>query len=343
MTGFWEDGAFFARHLFTFMVGFYVVWVPGFLLAALLACRFRRPWLESGGQPIRVPIARFASGDRARDRRKRRKEDEPRRHGRFAQARCLSGSCVCLSRGQPQYDHPLLAIFALSLGAEFATGHILGSLVMIAAVTFGLRGFELRAVNLPVIEESQPGRLDLSEGRSWRELVFSLGGWRAVFRFIGREVVSFAPSLAVGILLGGIILAAGLRPWWVEFADVFGDATLSSDVTNAVVAPILSVIAFLSPVGNLPVIHALFKVDGLSYPGIITFCLASVIHPRDIKTYATLFGRKRAWAVSGLLYGGAILGGLGSTGIYALFDFRPSLPPIKIGSKIFHGLLQLLP
>jgi len=114
----------------------------------------------------------------------------------------------------------------------------------------------------------------------------------------------------------------------------FGHATLSSDQINALVGAVLGVAVSLSPVGNLPVIHSLFKTDGLGYPGIISFCLANAIHPRDIRIYARIFDRRQALVLSGLLFGATVLGGLGSTWIYAALGFRPSLPPVRLAEVL---------
>ena len=343
MLGFLQEAWFFTSELFKFMTLFYVVWVPGFLLAALLACRYRyqawnrlllKPGLGTKGALQAVALGIIGSV------------------GRKTSTNAMS---ELLSRGvSPPLGFAFLissrnmtvhfwAIFALSLGAEFATGQILGALVMIGIATLALHWLKIKFVRESVREEPQGDpSVELPKFLSWRALLFSFSGWWAVLKFIGREVWHFAPSLAVGILLGGIIFAAGLRPWWPAFADVFGHATLSSDLVNAVIGAALSPLVSLSPVGNLPIIHALFKTDGLGYPGIISFCLASVIHPRDVRAYMNTFGRRNAWILVGLLYGGAVVGGLGSTWIYAAFSFRPSLPPVRLARELFSALLGSL-
>lgn len=342
MIEFIQQAGFFVWHLFRFMVGFYVVWVPGFLLAGLLTCRFRRQaWnrvVNGSESNLKAVFHAIGLGMTGSAGRKRGLEAML---NLLRQGASPASAFASLIASRNMTIH-FWSIFALSLGAEFATGHLLGSLVMIGLVTLGLQRMKLQVVRLPQVPDPRRHPLDSPHFPSWRSLLFSFQGWRALFTFFLGEVASFAPSLAVGILLGGTILAAGLRPWWVEFAAPFGEATILSDVTNAVLAPVLSVVAFLSPVGNLPVIHALFKTGGLNYPGIISFCLASVIHPRDVKTYIALFGRKQTWAILTLFYGSAVFGGLGSLWIYGAFGFRPNLPPIKIGSKILDALLGLL-
>ncbi len=343
MVEFWREAWFFTSELFKFTTLFYVVWAPGFLIAALITCRFRyQAWNSVTLEPKPSPkgltqaVALGIIGSSGRRASLNGMENLLSR----AVSPSLAFSFLIASRNMTIY---FWAIYALSLGAEFASGQVLGALIMIAMVTLALSGIKLRIVELPIGERHRTDQsTELAKLFSWRGVLLSLAGWKAIVRFIGLEIGRFAPSLAMGIVLGGIILAAGLRPWWPVFANVFGYATLQSDLVNALVGAALSPVLLLSPVGNLPVVHALFKTDGLSYPGIISLCLASAIHRSDIKAYLNAFGRVRAWLLVGLLYGAAVLGGLGSTWIYAAFGFRPSLPPVKLVGKLLGALLQFL-
>ncbi|MFQ5883234.1 MAG: hypothetical protein ACE5I9_12345, partial [Candidatus Methylomirabilales bacterium] len=60
--------------------------------------------------------------------------------------------------------------------------------------------------------------------------------------------------------------------------------------------------------------------------------------PRDIRVYFRTFGQRQGLILVGLLYGAAVMGGLGSTWIYAMVGFRPDLPPVKLISKILATL-----
>ncbi len=338
MAPFWQQAWFFSVQLFKFTTLFYTVWVPGFFVAALLTLRFRRStWerlLESPstkGPGIWRAIRAGVVGSADREISRQAAWELLKRDHSPATA------IVYLIASRNMTIH-FWAIFALSLGAEFATGQVLGALVMIAAVALGFKCLGLKPLTAPLSAKSEEKTLDLTTYPSWSALLLSFGGWWAMLKFIGQEVRRFAPTLAAGIILGGIIFAAGLEAWWITFADIMGPKTLASDLINALAAPAFSAAAFLSPVGNLPVIHALFKADGLSYAGIISFCLASAIHPRDVKVYFKTFGQRQGLILVGLLYGGAVLGGLGSTGIYGIFGFRPDLPPVKLISKLLSML-----
>lgn len=344
MLQFWQEAWFFSWSLLKFMTLFFTVWVPGFLVAGLLTCRFRyQTWsaLTADTKVSFSGLVRAVAGGVVES---------------VGRKTSINAMLDLLKRGVPallalaflianrNMTVHFWAIFALSLGAEFATGQILGALVMIGIVNLSLRWLSINFVGESILEKPQGNSSSLESPKflSWPGLLLSLGGWSAILKFIGGEVKSFAPSLAVGILLAGIIFAAGLRPGWPAFANIFGHATLASDLVNALVGAALSPLVSLSPVGNLPVVHALFKTDGLGYPGIISFCLASVIHRSDIKSYMSAFGRRQAWTLVGLLYVAAVLGGLGSTWIYAAFGFRPTLPPVKLAGKLARALLGYL-
>src|SRR5574337_912540 len=340
MTLFWKEAWFFTFELFKFMTLFYTVWGPGFIVAALLTLRFRRlTWEQLRPSLLITPLAIVqaiqagivGSADRERSRQAA--------WGLLAGGHSLTTALAYLIVSRNMTIH-FLAIFALSLGAEFAVGQVLGALVMISLVALGLAWLQLKPLTAIAtnVEPRAPLLLDLPIFPSWHTLLFSWRGWWAILGFIGKEVWRFAPTLAAGIILGGIIFAAGLRPWWNVFAEIAGPGTLASDLINSLVSPAISMAIFLSPVGNLPVIHALFKTDGLSYPGIISFCLASSIHPRDVRIYVRTLGRRQGLILVGLLYGSAVLGGLGSTWIYAMFGFRPQLPPLELMKRLLTAL-----
>ncbi|MGB4782263.1 permease [Candidatus Methylomirabilis sp.] len=318
------------------MTLFYTVWGPGFIVAALLTLRLRRlTWERLRPSLLITPLAIWRAIHAGIVGSADREKSWQAAWGLFAGGHSLTTSLAYLIASRNMTIH-FLAIFALSLGAEFAVGQVLGAFVMIGLVALGLPWLQLKPLTATgtTVEQRPPSVLSLPVFPSWRTLLFSWKGWRALLGFIGQETWRFTPTLTAGIGLGGIIFAAGLQSWWIIFAGIVGPGTLASDLINSLVSPAISMAMFLSPVGNLPVIHALFKTDGLSYPGIISFCLASSIHPQDVRIYVRTFGRRQGLILVGLLYGTAVLGGLGSTWIYAMFGFRPHLPPLELMKQL---------
>ncbi len=335
MILFWKNAFFFIVSLFNFMLMFFTVWLPGFILAAVLALRFRRPaWdrlaessATSGMSIFRAVLAGML-GSTNRELSWQVAWDLLQKGHRPATVI----SYLIASRNMTII---FFSIFTLSLGIEFAIGHVLGALVMIGVVCLTLRWFPVKVQYYPEPQKpSLKGGLQMINISSWSALLLTGKGWWATLKFIGREVRGFAVTLLVGIAIAGVIFAAGMESWWPLFAEILGRYTFVSDLINSLTAPFLSAAIFLSPVGNLPVIHALFKTDGLAYPGIISFCLASIIHPKDLRIYFKTFGKKQGTILVCLLYFGAVAGGFGSTWLYALAGFRPELPPLELFKRI---------
>jgi len=176
--------------------------------------------------------------------------------------------------------------------------------------------------------------------RTWGDLLLSGSAWWEALKYIGREFRFFWFNLAIGFLLGGFILSAGLQKWWIEFAQIGGGGILS-DMLAALVAPIVSIMLFAAPVGNLVIVANLFKVDAIGYPGAVSFVLASLLNPFVLSTYDCLLGKKRALAVVALLFLSAAASGLLVTGIYELFGFRPGHVPL--GRELVDEIIRWLP
>ncbi|MGH7364239.1 MAG: permease [Candidatus Methylomirabilales bacterium] len=312
----------------------YWVWIPGFLLSALVSLRYRTQAREAvlahgkGGFAGLFPRA-VCSGVTA----------SPRPGSSLADMLALlqggvrpAGALAALvaSRNLPLY---FLTILTLLLGIEFAVGHILGTVAMAASVFIGAAGFTkadawTRAAGArgATVEALRPPRRD-GELPSWTGLLLRGRGWVRILRYCGTEFRWFWPGLAIGILLGGLVLAAGLKRWWVELAEVGGGGIIS-DLVNAGVGPALGALLSLPPVGNLPAAASLFKTDTLGYPGLVSLVLASSLRPADLRAYGATWGRGAAARLALLLYAAALLGGLFATGVLALFGVRPGHIPL---------------
>ncbi|MFQ5839574.1 MAG: permease [Candidatus Methylomirabilales bacterium] len=338
MSSFLGQWWFWSFELLKFMTLFYRVWGPGFLIAAFLSLRFRRrrwDWMlrDPASATWWEAVTAGAVGTPGRRRSLEAAE------GLLARGISPGVALAYLIASRNMTVH-FLAIYALSLGAEFAVGQVFGALVMIGVVMVGTRLLGLEVAARAHRRGLAPH--DPSANRARDEWLLSQQGWARPILFFKEELRGFGPSLLMGIVVAGAIFAAGLHPAWPRFADVLGHGTVASDTVNALTAPLFSAALSLSPVGNLPVIHALFKTDSLSYAGIISFVLASAIHPRDLRFYVRCYGKGPGGCLILLLYCSAVLGGLGSTWLYGLVGFRPHLPPIQVGHRVWEWLLGLV-
>ncbi len=334
MESFWDQSLFFARSIARHMVVMmYWVWIPGLFISAVVALRYREAAAEqvrrSEGGSVRSIFFGALLGVTLTTGRKRSLQASlgllrEGLHPSTTLAVYLS------SRNLVLY---FLAIWMLLLGLEFAVGQVIGTLAMIALAATGLRYLvpaeELKRVkNLLQSHEQAPSTtFEEPAETSWRGLLLSPRGWWNILRYIGREMSRFVLPLVAGVLVGGVILSAGLRPWWVDL-DSVGGGGLLTDVLNALIAPALSLVSAIGPVGSLPVASNLFKASGLAYPGLLAFVLAGALKPQDLAALCRALGRRVAFRVATLLYFSAAVAGLIVTGVFALFGFRPGHVPL---------------
>ena len=319
---------FLFLHFFRMM---YWVWIPGFFFSAFFSLRYRetaKGRLLSGGGLFAALFYGMTTS--------------PSRKKALAVAQELKRKGV----GTPQVLAFLIAsqnlviyflvILMAMMGAEFALGQLMGGIIMAVLVTFLWRLFKRE-------EESQSSPITSDKVTShptWTGLLLSGSGWWEAVKYIGGEFRVFWFNLAIGILLGGFILSAGLQRWWIDLSQIGGRGILS-DILSAFVAPILGIVLFIPPVGNLPVVSNLFKTDTIGYPGVVSFVLVSILNPLILPGYFRLFGKKRAAMSIVLIYFAAALSGLLITGIYGLFGFRPGHVPL--GREIVDEVIKWLP
>lgn len=319
---------FLFLHFFRMM---YWVWIPGFLFSAFFSLRYResaRNRLLSGGGLFAAVLYGITSSP---SRKKALGIAGELKQKGVGTARVLA--YLIASQNLVIY---FLVILMAMMGAEFALGQLMGGIIMILFVSSGWRllGGE---------EEFQPsaGTSDkVTSQPTWSGLLLSGSGWWKALKYVGGEFRFFWFNLVIGILLGGMILAAGLQKWWVDFSEIGGGGILS-DILSAFVAPILGMILFVPPVGNLPVVSNLFKTYTIGYPGVVSFVLVSMLNPLILSGYARLLGRRRAMALVGLLFLSVFVSGLLVTALYALFGFRPGHVPL--GRELVDEIVRWLP
>src|SRR3982075_2757765 len=162
-----------------------------------------------------------------------------------------------------------LILFVL-LGWQFLVGELSGGVVMIVVLTLIFR-FTLRP---RLVEEARAqaekgrkgrmeghGAMDMSvtEGPFLRRL-FSGRAFTAISHYYFMNIASVWTDLLIGFLVSGALAAWVPDSLWSKFF-LTGHGTLS-DVWGAFVGPLISMLAFVCSVGNVPLAAVLWRGGG---------------------------------------------------------------------------------
>lgn len=331
----------YLQHTFVMM---YWVTVPGLFLAGILNVRYHRPMLEGllrQGSGFRQRLYAVGLGMMTTASRRER----------------LETASALLRKGTPPSNvlayliagHNLWlyvpGLFMVLIGLEFGLGVFLGGLLMVALMGVALRFLPIIELMGTRPEAVSPDPLLVDGPTSWREIAASTHSWREVVKDIARAFgVLWLPSLW-GLLLGPFILALDMRRLW-PFPFWLGDEGIGPALASAFLGPLLSVGFFAFPLGNLVIAASLWKTWTFAYPGIISFVLASVLHPFNIRVFPRLFGRKACWRLAITLYLSAAFSGLGVIGLFEILGLEVTHVPwfeplVKRLIMIFTGTAQM--
>ncbi len=295
----------YVQHL-VFM--FYWAWIPGILAAALLSARYR-PRLQEIALKRQSEAAGFwaAIGWAMTSGVGRRASvaTAERLWGQGVPSHVVLAYLV----GSHNLGLYLLLLFTLLIGFEFGVGLFLGGLVMLGLLRlFGpVLGPELCWRSSSGTEE----RVALS---GWSALLCSVAGWRAILREAARPLRYLGVSLLGGLILGALVLVIDNHGYWF-FQKWMGDDGLGPALAGTFLAPLLSVVLFLTPGGNLFVASSIWKTWTLAYSGVLSFVLMSLLNPFTLRT---LLRQHRGWRLVLAIYFAAALSGLVVTGLFTL-------------------------
>jgi hypothetical protein len=215
-----------------------------------------------------------------------------------------------------------LLLFTVLIGLEFGLGVFLGGLAMIGlqhllapvqAIRSGLR-------------PDPPTEIMVSPPETWKALLWPARGWSRVLRDAGRYVRNVGPSLVGGLVLGALVLAIDSGGNWI-IPNWMGDETLGAALASSFLAPLLSVVLFLAPGGNLIVVSSIWKTWTLAYSGLISFVLMGLLNPLTVQVLLRRYDRAHGWRLILTLYLSASLSGLAVAGFFWLLGVRVTHVP----------------
>lgn len=317
----WETATWAWAYVQHVVIMFYWVWIPGFLVAAFLSARYRpvfeaitlrqrrgtRAFWAAIGWGMTSGAGRRTSLETAQTLRRQGLPD----HVVLAYL-VASHSLVLYS----------LVLFTILIGVESALGVFLGGLVMIGL----LRLFALAWTPGATLSPAPRGGDATPPPETWGAIVCSRQGWGRVVRDVGRYVRNVGLSLIGGLVLGALVLTIDTRGSWF-FPMWMGDETLAAALAGSFLAPLLSVVLFLAPGGNLIVVSSIWKTWTLAYSGLISFVLMSLLNPLTVRTLLHHYSGTRGWWLVLALYLSAALGGLAVSGLFVVLGVQVTHVP----------------
>lgn len=324
-------GVGYVQHIVVMM---YWVWVPGFLAAAFVGVRYR-PRLQEVALKRRrgvVAIAAAIGWGMTSGAGRRSGLETARRLWREGFPDSTVLAYLVASQHLALYG---LVLFTVLTGLEFGLGLILGGLAMI-----GLLRLTLFALPGGPSPPQAPAQASMAVAETWKTLLSSGRGWGRVLRDIGGYLRRVGLSLVWGLMLGALVLTIDMRGWWL-FPVWMGDNTLGAGLASAFLAPLLSVVLFLAPGGNLIVASSLWKTWTITYGGVISLVLMSLLHPLTMRALVRQFGRRRGWALALAMYVSAALSGLAVQELLAALGL--SVTHVPWFREIVDRIIMVLP
>jgi hypothetical protein len=211
----------------------------------------------------------------------------------------------------------------LLLGWQFVLAQFVGGVVMIILLALTTRiMFSARRqeqLKKRVLLDAPPN--ERASGSSWRERVQNRENFALAARYSVGDLKMLRKELLAGFLVAGFISVHVPASWWSHiFISGHGAWTV---VENAVLAPLVAVVAFVCSVGNIPLAAALWA-HGVAFGGVIAFIFADLITLPLLAIYRRFYGGGSTWRLFALLWFVMSVGGLLVNGLFHVVHLVPT-------------------
>jgi uncharacterized membrane protein YraQ (UPF0718 family) len=220
-------------------------------------------------------------------------------------------------------------ILALLMGWQFTAAEFVGGPIMIVVLAVLFRLFVRSRLIEAAREQADRGlagsmeghaAMDMSvqgEGSFWRRL-FSRNGFTSVSHVFVMEWSAILRDLIIGLLIAGAVAAWVPNRFW-EIFFITDHPTLAA-VWGPIVGPIVSIVAFVCSIGNVPLAAVLWN-GGISFGGVIAFIFADLLILPILNIYRKYYGTRMMFVLLGTFYASMVVAGyivellFGATGL----------------------------
>lgn len=217
----------------------------------------------------------------------------------------------------------LAVVLAALVGWPFVLAQLVGGVVMIV-----LLGIAVPLAFSRSRRERLRAHVGAEEGSdSGPRAVGPLDRASVSARYTVGDLAMVRREMLAGFLVAGFLSVHVPRSWWsAVFLHGHGVAALAE---NVVLAPLVSVLAFVCSVGNVPLAAALWG-HGVAFGGVIAFLFADLVTLPLLAIYRRYYGTGAALGLLGLLWLGASVAGFVVDLLFRALGLVPSAGHLRV-------------
>jgi uncharacterized membrane protein YraQ (UPF0718 family) len=198
------------------------------------------------------------------------------------------------------------------MGWQFALAEWLGGVLLIAIMSLLVKLTYPKAI----IEEGRAHQEteetaehnhgdELAPGRTLWQKIRSREGWIYVSHYVAMDWSMIWKDMVIGFVIAGFLGVLVPNSFW-NALFIQGVPYPLQVIENAIVGPIVAMLAFVCSVGNIPLAAVLFA-GGITFGGAIAFIYADLIVLPIIDIYRKYYGWRLALYITGVLFATMVL------------------------------------
>jgi uncharacterized protein len=221
-------------------------------------------------------------------------------------------------------------ILWLLMGWQFTVAEWIGGLVLIAIMTalvkltYPRELIEAARRHVDEIHGHDHGSME-GEGKSPIERLRNPATRIAIAQNFAMDVSMLWKDLLIGFLIAGV-LAAFIpdRAWSALFFN--GAAPIVQTIGNAIVGPLIAVVAFVCSIGNVPMAAVLWA-SGISFGGVLAFLYADLIVFPLLDVYRNYYGWRMMLYIAAVFFVTMVLSAILMDAVFSALHLVPRPNP----------------
>ncbi|MGA7418487.1 MAG: permease [Acidimicrobiales bacterium] len=208
-------------------------------------------------------------------------------------------------------------IMALLLGWQFTAAEFVGGPIMIVLIAVIFRLALRQRLVADARVQADRGLAGSMEGHAAMDMSIRATGslWRRLSSGEGRTAVSHVfvmewaavvRDIVIGLLLAGALAAWVPDSFWRHL--FFSGHPVLSKVWGPLIGPVISIVAFVCSIGNVPLAAVLWN-GGISFGGVISFIFADLIILPILVIYRKYYGTRMMVFILASFYVTMVLAG----------------------------------